>query len=102
MKLKDQTMMNNISFIELIFFHAAYNDLVSIVGPLKERKFKGVTVDTYVAGEMKEFSSEELRVNKIIDHNSYYGVVFGEGRLSEKAFQNCLEDWKLRNSKSEY
>ena len=72
------------------------------MGPLKERKFKGVLVDTYVAGEMKEFSSEELRVNKIIDHNSYYGVVFGEGRLSEKAFENCFEDLKLRNSKSEY
>ena len=89
--------MNNISFIELIFFHAAYNDLVSIVGPLKERKFKGVLVDTYVAGEMKEFSSEELRVNKIIDHNSYYGVVFGEGRLSKKTFRNCFEDYVLSN-----
>ena len=84
------------------FFHAAYNDLVSIVGPLKERKFKGVLVEAYVAGEMKEFSSEELRVNKIIDHNSYYEVVLGEGRLSEKTFQNCFEDWNLRNRKSEY
>ena len=54
-------------------------------------------MDTYVAGEMKEFSSEELRVNKIIDHNSYYGVVFGEGRLSEKTFQNCFEDYVLSN-----
>ena len=43
---------------------------MSIVGPLKERKFKGVLVDTYGAEEMKEFSSEELRVNKIIDHNT--------------------------------
>ena len=62
--------MNNISFIEFFFFYAVYNDLVSIVGPLKERKFKGVLVDTYGAEEMKEFSSEELRVNKIIDHNT--------------------------------
>ena len=62
---------------------------MSIVGPLKERKFKGVLVYTYVAGEMKEFSSEELRVNKIIDHNSYYGVVFGEGRLSERPFRTA-------------
>ena len=69
----------------------------SIVGPLKKRQFKGVLVDTYVAGAMKEFSSEELRVNKIIDHNSYYGVVFGDGRLSEKTFQNCFEDYFLSN-----
>lgn len=75
----------------------AYNDLVSIVGPLKDRQFKGVLVDTYVAGEMKEFSSEELRVNKIIDHNSYYGVVFGEGRLSKKTFRDCFEDYVLSN-----
>ena len=31
---------------------------------------KGVLVDTYVAEEMKEFSNEELRINKIIDHNT--------------------------------
>ena len=43
---------------------------MSIVGPLKERQFKGVLVDSYVAEEMKEFSSEELRVNKIIDPNT--------------------------------
>ena len=56
--------------MNFFFFYAVYNDLVSIVGPLKERKFKGVLVDTYGAEEMKEFSSEELRVNKIIDHNT--------------------------------
>ena len=44
--------------------------MVSIVGPLKERQLKGVLVDSYVAEDMKEFSSEELRVNKIIDHNT--------------------------------
>ena len=74
-----------------------FDTLQSIVEPLKNRKddLKGVLVDTYVAGEMKEFSSEELRVNKIIDHNSYYGVVFGEGRLSAKNFQVCIEDYFL-------
>ena len=54
-------------------------------------------MDTYVTGEMKEFSSKKLRVNKIIDQNSYYGVVFGDGRLSEKTFQNCFEDYFLSN-----
>lgn len=75
----------------------AFETLQSIVEPLKNREngLKGVLVDTYVAGEMKEFSSEELRVNKIIDHNSYYGVVFGGGRLSEKNFQECFEDYFL-------
>ena len=74
-----------------------FDTLQSIVEPLKNRKddLKGVLVDTYVAGEMKEFSSEELRVNKIIDHNSYYGVVFGEGLLSAKNFQVCIEDYFL-------
>ena len=79
------------------FILTAYGDLKSIVPPLKKREFKGVLVDTYVAGEMKEFSSEELRVNKIIDHNAYYGIVFGEGRLAGKKFQDCFEDFVVSN-----
>lgn len=78
----------------------AYRDLQSIVEPLKNREdgLKGVLVDTYVAGEMNDFSSEELRVNKIIDHNSYYGIVFGRGgRLAGKDFQTCFEDYVLSN-----
>ena len=54
-------------------------------------------VDTYVAGEMTDFDSEELRVNKIIDHNSYYGIVFGGGILSGRDFQFCFEDYVLSN-----
>lgn len=46
---------------------------------------------------MEEVSSPELRVNKIIDHNSYYGVVFGEGRLAGKTFQDCFLDYVLAN-----
>lgn len=58
---------------------------------------KGVLVDTYVAGEMTDFSSEELRVNKIMDHNSHYGIVFRGGKLSETQFQACFEDYVLSN-----
>ena len=64
---------------------------MSIVGPLKERQFKGVLVDTYVAKEMKEFSSEELRVNKIIDHNTLE-LCLERDDCEKKTFQNCLED----------
>ena len=64
---------------------------MSIVGPLKERQFKGVLVDTYIAEEMKEFSSEELRVNKIIDHNTLE-LYFERDDCEKKTFQNCLED----------
>lgn len=77
----------------------AFHDLQAIVEPLKNRKdgLKGVLVDTYVAGEMSDFSSEELRVNKIIDHNSYYGIVFGGGKLEGREFQTCFEDYVLSN-----
>ena len=64
---------------------------MSIVGLLKERQFKGVLVDTYVAEEMKEFSSEELRVNKIIDHNTLE-LYLERDDCEKKNFQNCLED----------
>lgn len=82
-----------INFIILIEF----NDLQSIVEPLKNREdnLKGVLVDTYVAGEMPEFSSDELRVNKIIDDDSYYGIVFGEGQLTENPIQNCFSSYVL-------
>ena len=76
---------------------SAYHDLESIVKPLKERELKGALIDTYVAGEMLELNSPELRVNKIIDHNTYYGVVFGQGRLAKKKFQECFEDYVLSN-----
>lgn len=74
-----------------------FPDLKSIVKPLKNREFKGVLVDTYVAGAMDELSGDELRVNKIIDHNAYYGVVFGKGRLAGKTFRDCFEDYVLSN-----
>ena len=78
---------------------SAYHDLQAIVEPLKNREdnLKGVLVDTYVAGEMTDFSSDELRVNKIIDHNSYYGIVFKGRELAEKPFQSCFEDYVLSN-----
>ena len=44
---------------------------------------------------MSEFSSDELRVNKIIDHNSYYGVVFGNGELTKIPIQECFTDYVL-------
>ena len=91
-------------FIKSDIIFPAYHDLQSIVEPLKNREhgLKGVLVDTYVAGAMGDsFSSEELRVNKIIDHNSYYGVVFGrDGRLAGKDFQTCFEDYFLSNQAS--
>ncbi|KAK2552520.1 Cubilin [Acropora cervicornis] len=74
-----------------------YHDLESIVKPLKDRNLKGALIDTYVAGEMSELNSPELRVNKIIDHNTYYGVVFGQGRLAKRKFQECFEDYVLSN-----
>ncbi|XP_022795614.1 uncharacterized protein LOC111334188 isoform X1 [Stylophora pistillata] len=74
-----------------------FNDLQSIVEPLKNREdnLKGVLVDTYVAGEMREFVSDELRVNKIIDDDSYYGIVFGEGQLTNISIQNCFSSYVL-------
>ena len=81
---------------------------MSIVGPLKERLFKGVLVFTYVPAEMKEFSrssSEELRVNKVNDRNSYCGVVLERDDCQKKnlSLENCFEDnfsqTKVKSSK---
>lgn len=66
-----------------------------MIKQLKKRKFKGALVDTYVAGELEELQSDELRINKIIDYDSHYGVVFGGGVLSQSPFRQCFEDYVL-------
>ena len=95
--LNDAISGLTLSFSLLLSPTSAYHNLESIVKPLKERELKGALIDTYVAGEMLELNSPELRVNKIIDHNTYYGVVFGQGRLAKQKFQVCFEDYVLSN-----
>lgn len=48
-----------------------------------------------MAGEVNEFSDEGLRVNKIVDYSSYYGIVFGDGQMAENDFQKCLDEYVL-------
>ena len=52
-------------------------------------------MDTYVAGDVKAFSDKGLRVNKILDYSSYYGIVFGDGQMAGKEFQKCMDDYVL-------
>ena len=49
----------------------------TLIKQLKEREFKGALIDTYVAGEFLELQDDSVRINKIIDYDSHYGIVFG-------------------------
>ena len=92
--------MNNMSFIELFFVFTQYTMTWCLLWARWKSDNSKVDCDTYIAEEMKEFSSEELRVNKIIDHNTL--ELYLDLDCEKKTFQNCLEDWNLRNSKNEY
>lgn len=71
-------------------------NLEEVATRLKKREFKGALVDTYVAGEVKDFDDPSLRVSKIIDYDSHYGIVFGDepgGKLVKSKFQTCMADY---------
>ncbi|KAK3736640.1 hypothetical protein QZH41_017028 [Actinostola sp. cb2023] len=71
-------------------------DLKTLAAKLLARSNKGALVDTYVAGEEKAFNNTQLRVSKIIDYDSHYGIVFGDepGQpLAKGTFQTCLQDY---------
>ena len=89
-------MPNIFAYVCLLFF-TAFQNLNELVSALKNRQdgLKGALVDTYVAGDVKEFSDKGLRVNKILDYSSYYGIVFGDGQMAENEFQKCLDNYVL-------
>ncbi|XP_031565849.1 uncharacterized protein LOC116301000 [Actinia tenebrosa] len=71
-------------------------NLEEVANRLKKREFKGALVDTYVAGEVKDFDDPSLRVSKIIDYDSHYGIVFGDesgAPLAKSKFQTCMADY---------
>ena len=60
---------------------------------LRERKVVGALIDTYSAGSSKEmFEQEHLRVIKILDYSSTYGVVMGkEAKKLKMCFKKYTE-----------
>ena len=68
----------------------------------------GALIDTYSAGSSKDmFEKEHLRVNKILDYSSTYGVVMGEEarklricfkHYTEKAFANEISHHVQQNT----
>ena len=95
---KISALNKNYTYLYNIVCHfAAFQNLDELVYSLKNRHdgLKGALVDTYVAGEVKEFDDKGLRVNKILDYSSYYGIVFGDGKMAENEFQKCLDDYVL-------
>lgn len=43
-----------------------------------------------------KFNNSMLRVNKIYDYDSHYGIVFGDDPgqpLTKKSFQTCMRDY---------
>ena len=71
-----------------------YHTFEDIYTALHERKVIGALIDTYSAGSSKEmFETEHLRVNKILDYSSTYGVVMGkEARKLRVCFKHLTQN----------
>jgi len=85
-----------------------YNDYVRMQKELKSRDvIKGVLIDTYVAGAYKDlFGDADLRVNKIIDYSSHYGIVLSPELFKTKGmeismFKKCIYEEYVVEKKQE-
>ncbi|KAL9958573.1 hypothetical protein ACROYT_G035603 [Oculina patagonica] len=70
-----------------------YHTFEDIFTALSERQVIGALIDTYSAGSSKDdFENGHLRVNKILDYSSTYGVVMGkEARKLRRCFKAYTE-----------
>ena len=71
-----------------------YHSFEEMYTALHERKVIGALIDTYHAGSRKEmFENGHLRVNKILDYSSTYGVVMGkEARKLRVCFKHLTQN----------
>ena len=59
-----------------------------------ERRCQGALVDAYVLGSKRDlFSRTGIRINKIYDYSSAYGIVLsGEARKIQKCFRKYIKE----------
>lgn len=64
---------------------------------LNKRKVKGALIDAYALGSQKKlFNNDQLRLSRMLDHQSSYGVVMaGEARKLEICFREYLKYEKV-------
>ncbi|XP_048579836.1 uncharacterized protein LOC116619170 isoform X2 [Nematostella vectensis] len=69
-----------------------YANLEDVYDALVSREVKGVLIDAYTVGSRKKlFDRRDLRINKLMDYKSAYGVVLGgEARKLQQCFQTYL------------
>jgi hypothetical protein len=71
-----------------------YSNLEEIYSAMVNRDVKGVLVDAYTVGSRKElFERKDLRISKIFDFSSAYGVVLGgESKKLQMCFNSYLSE----------
>lgn len=68
-----------------------YKNLNEIYDAMVNRDVKGILVDSYTVGSKKElFERKDLRISKIFDFSSAYGVVLGG---ESKKLQTCFNSY---------
>ena len=72
----------------------SYNNLYDVYDALSKRRVQGALVDAYVLGSRRDlFNDLGVRINKIYDYSSAYGVVLaGEGRKLQKCFREYAKE----------
>ena len=71
-----------------------YANLQEVYEALQRREVKGMLIDAFTVGSKKElFNRRDLRISKILDYSSAYGVALGgEAKKLQKCFQKFVSE----------
>lgn len=78
-----------------------YTNLQEVYEALTNREVKGMLIDAFTVGSKKHlFNRRDLRISKLLDYSSAYGVVLGgEAKKLQKCFQKYVSEQRSEISK---
>ena len=84
-----------------LFTGKEYANLQEVYEALQNREVKGMLIDAFTVGSKKElFNRRDLRISKLLDYSSAYGVALGdEAKKLQKCFQKYISEQRSDISK---
>ncbi|XP_068688561.1 uncharacterized protein [Montipora foliosa] len=78
-----------------------YANLQEVYEALQNREVKGMLIDAFTVGSKKElFNRRDLRISKLLDYSSAYGVALGgDAKKLQKCFQKYISEQRSDISK---
>ena len=87
-----ETAVNSVPCLPSRFAAHSYRDYADIQKLLLDKEIDGALIDAYAVGSKKQlFEKPSLRINRIYDYGSVYGVVTGgDSRKLQRCFNNYV------------